>query len=175
MRQLKLKKINNNVEHHSTGAYVEAQLFGAGEVKAKYYQITDNSYYRYLELRKSGKTKDVSVFKMLTTDNQKIALFHNGPYKTRIKNEEDYSVLSRADILVCCYSVFLERELLNKCAVKSLFQTSSTVEEIDGKKYLIVFQNEKGLLPLSMFEDGDVLENEAILDEIIKIKEARYS
>lgn len=175
MKCLEVKKINNLIHTYPTGNYVEAAFTNEYGYSGRVYELTDASYNRYVEMRESGEIKTVNLVKLRGKYGERIVLFHNGPFKDRLTDEER-EVLDRADVIICCYSVFLEQKLLKKCAVLSLFETSS-YPEIDsrGRKVLKVYTQTKGLLPERMFKDGDTLVGQQVLDEVRKINRIRYS
>lgn len=174
MSNLKIVKLNNQVQQFNTGVYVEAAFVGDSTYKEEYFELTDTSYEKYMKFRESGrKDKDILV-KLKTTDGKKIALFHNSPYKHYL-DPHRARALDEADVIICCYSVFLDPKYLKKCAVQSLFSTSTWCGMLEGKKTLVAFTQMRGLLPADMFGDGDSLEGAALLDEVRKINRVRYN
>ena len=174
MSNLKVVKLNNQVQQYSTGVYVEAAFEGDSAYEEELFELTDSSYEKYMNFRANPcKDKDVLV-KLMAKDGRKIALFHNSPYKHHLPAHKA-CVLDQADVIICCYSVFLDSKYLRKCAVKSLFSSSTWCGMKDGKKTLAVFTQMKGLLPADMFGDSNSLEGADLLDEIRRINKVRYN
>ena len=97
MSNLKVVKLNNQVQQYSTGVYVEAAFEGDSAYEEELFELTDSSYEKYMNFRANPcKDKDVLV-KLMAKDGRKIALFHNSPYKHHLPAHKA-CVLDQADV-----------------------------------------------------------------------------
>lgn len=173
MSIVKVEITNNQIQKFDSGEYVDAKLVSQNGYKEVVLELKKESFEKYVEMRAAGELKEKNrLVKVKGVNGEKIAIFHNNPYYNFL-SKEDRKELLRADIIICCYSVFLELELRRKAAVLSLFETHTQAQCINGKYLMKVFTGREGKLPAEMLNGDNYLEGHDLLDAIRKVSAVR--
>lgn len=147
---MKLVRTDENIYTAGDNRYVKVRFEGIDSL-ATVIEITENSYKRYIN---SNEYKE-DVIHLTDKKGKKILLFHNNPYRIPTRSKKYESDIYRADILVCCYSLFLDNKLRKKAALKTPLPARTKVFESGGRKFLKIESMLEGLFPENKFKHDE--------------------
>lgn len=123
-------------------------------------EITENNYINY----RSSKGYDEDVIFLLGKKGEKILLFHNSPLGIPKRSKPYMKYIHEADILVCCYSLFMEDAFRRKTLIKTPLSVETEVFENRGRKFLRIRSKYVGYVPSNLFDNRDEIDLNILLE-----------